>query len=98
MPSGKFMNIFNGHAAPVNAGRFTPDGKRIVSVSEDTSLIIWDPKSAAAEYRLSGEDARFHTEAITSLTINKDSTLAISGSMDGKARLVNITNGSVSLS
>ncbi|CAO3646787.1 unnamed protein product [Cunninghamella echinulata] len=95
MPSGKFMNIFNGHAAPVNAGRFTPDGKRIVSVSEDTSLIIWDPKSAAAEYRLSGEDARFHTEPITSLTINKDSTLAISGSMDGKARLVNITNGSI---
>ncbi|KAI8079803.1 WD40-repeat-containing domain protein [Halteromyces radiatus] len=95
MPSGKFMNIFNGHAAPVTAGRFTPDGKRIVSVSEDTSMIIWDPKTAVAEFRLSGEDARFHPEPITTLAINKDSTLAISGSMDGKARLVNITNGSI---
>lgn len=90
------MNIFNGHAGPVTAGRFTPDGKKIVSVSEDTSMIIWDPKTAVAEYRLTGDDARFHTEPITSLAINKDSSLIISGSMDGKARLVNITNGSVS--
>ncbi|KAI8343294.1 WD40-repeat-containing domain protein [Chlamydoabsidia padenii] len=95
MPTGKFMNIFNGHAGPVTAGRFTPDGKKIVSVSEDTSMIIWDPKSATAEFRLSGEDARFHPEPITSMAINKDSTLVISGSMDGKARLVNLTNGSI---
>jgi hypothetical protein len=27
VPSGKFMNIFNGHAAPVTAGQFTADGK-----------------------------------------------------------------------
>ncbi|ORZ22225.1 WD40-repeat-containing domain protein [Absidia repens] len=95
MPTGKFMNIFNGHAGPVTAGRFTPDGKKIVSVSEDTSMIIWDPKTAVAEYRLSGDDARFHPEPITSMAINKDSTLIISGSMDGKARLVNITNGTI---
>ncbi|SAM04289.1 hypothetical protein [Absidia glauca] len=95
MPTGKFMNIFNGHAGPVTAGRFTPDGKKIVSVSEDTSMIIWDPKSAVAEYRLSGDDARFHPEPITSMAVNKDSSLVISGSMDGKARLVNISNGSI---
>jgi WD40 repeat protein len=96
VPTGKFMNIFNGHAGPVTAGQFTPDGKKIVSVSEDTSMIIWDPKTAVAEYRLSGDDARFHPEPITSMAVNKDSTLVISGSMDGKARLVNISNGSVS--
>ncbi|KAI9277314.1 WD40-repeat-containing domain protein [Phascolomyces articulosus] len=95
MPSGKFMNIFNGHAAPVTAGHFTADGKKIVSVAEDSSMIVWDPKSAAALYRLSGEDARFHTEPITSVATNKDSTLAITGSMDGKARLINITNGQI---
>ncbi|ORX48583.1 WD40 repeat-like protein [Hesseltinella vesiculosa] len=95
MPSGKFMNIFNGHSGPVTAGGFTPDGKKIVSVSEDSTMIIWDPKTAAAEFRLSSDDARFHAESITSLAINRDSTLAISGDMEGKARLINITSGSI---
>ncbi|KAI9489995.1 WD40-repeat-containing domain protein [Zychaea mexicana] len=95
MPSGKFMNIFNGHAGAVTAGHFTADGKKIVSVAEDCTMIVWDPKSAAAMYRLSGDDARFHTEPVTSVATNKDSTLAITGSMDGKARLINITNGQI---
>ncbi|CEG74565.1 hypothetical protein RMATCC62417_09753 [Rhizopus microsporus] len=95
MPTGKFMNIFNGHAGPVTAGRFTPDGKKIVSTSEDTSFIVWDPKTASAEVRLSGEDARFHTEPITSVSVNKESTLAITGDVSGKARLVNISSGHI---
>lgn len=60
-------------------------------------MIVWDPKSATALFRLSGEDARFHREPITCIATNKDSTLAITGSMDGQARLVNITNGQVTL-
>jgi ribosome assembly protein SQT1 len=91
------MNIFNGHAGPVTSGQFTPDGKKIVSTSEDTTFIVWDPKSASAEIRLSGDDARFHTEPITSVAVNKDSTLAITGDVSGKARLVNILSGQVSL-
>lgn len=90
------MNIFNGHAGPVTAGCFTPDGKKIVSTAEDSTFIIWDPKSAQAEFRLSGDDARFHADPITSVCVNKDSTLAITGDVSGKARLVNILNGNVS--
>ncbi|KAI8997514.1 WD40-repeat-containing domain protein [Pilobolus umbonatus] len=95
VPSGKFMNIFNGHAGPVTAGCFTPDGKKIVSVSEDCTFIIWDPKSAVAEFRLSGDDSRFHVDPITSVCVNKDSTLAITGDMSGKARIVNLSNGHI---
>ncbi|CAO3689858.1 unnamed protein product [Rhizopus stolonifer] len=94
LPSGNFMNIFNGHSGPVTSGQFTPDGKKIVSTSEDTSLIVWDPKSAVAEIRLTG-DARFHTEPITSVSVNKESTLAITGDMSGNARLVNILSGNI---
>lgn len=90
------MNIFNGHAGPVTAGGFTRDGKKIVSTSEDSSFIIWDPKTAAAEFRLTGEDARFHVDPINSVCVNKDSSLAITGDVAGKARLVNIMNGTVS--
>ncbi|KAG0028349.1 hypothetical protein BGZ82_008472, partial [Podila clonocystis] len=65
VPSGAFMNVFNGHSGPVTSGMFTPDGKKIVTVSEDCSLIVWDPKSAAATFRITSEDARFHSDVIT---------------------------------
>ncbi|CAG8716511.1 8588_t:CDS:2, partial [Dentiscutata erythropus] len=93
IPSGNCMNVFSGHAGPVTAGQFTPDGKKIVSGSEDSSLILWDPKTAAASLKISREDARFHREGITSLAINKESALILTGSTDGSAILVNLSNG-----
>lgn len=91
------MNVFNGHSGPVTSGMFTPDGKKIVTVSEDASLIVWDPKTASAVHRITSEDARFHSDVITCLAINKESTLAMTGSADGTAKLVNIHSGNVRL-
>jgi WD40 repeat protein len=48
------MNVFSGHSSSVSAGQFTPDGKKIVSGSEDTSLIVWDPKTANSIFKISG--------------------------------------------
>jgi len=48
------MNVFAGHSATVTAGQFTPDGKKIVSASEDMSLIVWDPKVATQTLKISG--------------------------------------------
>lgn len=48
------MNVFSGHSSSVTTGQFTPDGKRIVSGSEDTSLIVWDPKTSNLIYNISG--------------------------------------------
>lgn len=90
------MNVFNGHSGPVTSGMFTPDGKKIVTVSEDCSLIVWDPKTAAATFRITSEDARFHSDVVTCLAINKDSTLAMTGSADGTAKLINLHSGNVS--
>ncbi|CAG8668859.1 5597_t:CDS:10 [Ambispora leptoticha] len=95
IPKGNVMNVFAGHSSPVTAGQFTPDGKKIVSGSDDSTLIVWDPKSATATSRISGEDARFHNEGITSLAVNKDSSLVITGSTDKSAKLLNILNGNI---
>ncbi|CAG8581751.1 13074_t:CDS:2, partial [Cetraspora pellucida] len=94
IPSGNCMNVFSGHSGPVTAGQFTPDGKKIATGSEDSSLILWDPKTAAATLKISG-DARFHKEGITSLAINKESTLILTGSTDNSAILVNLSNGTI---
>jgi WD40 repeat protein len=41
-PSGKILHTYIGHVAPVNAKRFTPDGKYLASGSQDTSVLLWD--------------------------------------------------------
>ncbi|CAJ0761903.1 6533_t:CDS:2 [Entrophospora sp. SA101] len=95
IPSGNFMNLFAGHSASVTAGQFTPDGKKIVTGSEDSSLIVWDPKNATSIFKLSNDDSRFHHEGITSLAINKENSLVLTGSMDHSAKLINLTNGHI---
>jgi hypothetical protein len=42
-----------------------------------------------------GTDSRFHQEGITSLAVNKENSLILTGSMDNSAKLVNLTNGHV---
>ncbi|KAJ1964311.1 60S ribosomal subunit assembly or modification protein [Dipsacomyces acuminosporus] len=94
LPNGEFMNVFNGHSAPVTCGRFTNNGRNILSGSEDGTLIIWDPKSASIVRQFSGEDERFHKEGITSLAISKDDQVILTGSMDATAKLVH-ANGNI---
>ncbi|KAJ2450007.1 60S ribosomal subunit assembly or modification protein [Coemansia sp. RSA 2336] len=94
LPSGDFMNVFNGHGAPVTCGQFTHSGRNIVSGSEDGSLIVWDPKTAAIVQQFSPSDERFHQEGITSLAISKDDQVFLTGSMDHTAKLVH-SNGTV---
>ncbi|KAJ2157847.1 60S ribosomal subunit assembly or modification protein [Coemansia sp. RSA 552] len=94
LPNGDFMNVFNGHSAPVTCGQFTHDGKRVVSGAEDGTLIIWDPKTADVVRRFSPEDGRFHSDGITSIAISDDDNVILTGSMDGTARMVHV-NGTI---
>ncbi|KAI9297963.1 WD40 repeat-like protein [Neoconidiobolus thromboides FSU 785] len=95
IPSGKVMNVFSGHTGSVTCGTFTHDGKKIVTCSEDSSLIVFDPVSTAATVRLNSDDARFHQNIITCLAIHQDNALAITGSTDHSAKLVRISDGEI---
>ncbi|KAI7827722.1 WD40-repeat-containing domain protein [Kickxella alabastrina] len=97
LPTGDFMNVFNGHAAPITCGQFTNSGRNIVSGSEDGSLIIWDPKTAAIVTQFTSDNERFHQEAITSLAIAKDDQTILTGSTDSTAKLVHINGTAVGL-
>ncbi|KAJ2798235.1 60S ribosomal subunit assembly or modification protein [Coemansia helicoidea] len=94
LPAGSFMSVFSGHSGPVNCGRFTHAGRNIVSGSEDGTLIVWDPKTAAIVHQLSPRDERFHQDGITCLDISKDDQVILTGSMDTTAKLTRI-NGSI---
>ncbi|RHZ87046.1 hypothetical protein Glove_41g35 [Diversispora epigaea] len=98
IPSGNCMNVFSGHAGSVTVGQFTPDGKKIVSGSNDCSIILWDPKTASSILKISGgEDSRFHQSDITSLAVNKESNLVLTGSLDCSSKLVNLNSGGMIL-
>ncbi|MBC8113976.1 MAG: hypothetical protein H7062_06340, partial [Candidatus Saccharimonas sp.] len=40
--TGKVLQSFTGHVGAVNAVRFTPDGRRLVTGGEDKVRILWD--------------------------------------------------------
>lgn len=60
--TGACMQVFSGHAGPVTAGAFTPDGKNVVSVGgeDDCTLRVWSPKTGECVTTLSGFP--YHTE------------------------------------
>ncbi|KAJ3325147.1 hypothetical protein HDV06_004904 [Boothiomyces sp. JEL0866] len=91
VPNGNCMNVFTGHADSISCGQFTPDGKLVVTGSIDGLVHVWDPKTGAAIKRWSPDDGRFHQGPITSLAVNKESTVILSGSQDGTTRLLQIS-------
>ena len=93
LPSGNVMNVFSGHTGSVTCGRFTPDGRKLVSGSDDGTLIVWDPRSAAVLSKFGEEDQRFYLlGGITSLTVSPDSRIIVVGGAAGGVRVVSIAN------
>ncbi|BFZ65225.1 60S ribosomal subunit assembly or modification protein [Saitoella coloradoensis] len=99
IPSGNVMQVFASHTGPVNAGCFNPNGKSIVTVSDDGSLVHWDPKTGAALLKLTSADARFacvsEDGGWNCVAVEKDGNVAVVGGCDGKAKVVNLTSGNL---
>jgi cytochrome c len=63
-----------GHGGPVRALAVSPDGKRLVSASFDTTAIAWSLASGTAEKVL-----RFHEGAVNAVAFLKDGRMATAG-------------------
>jgi len=95
VPKGKEMQIFAGHGGPVLCGGFTPDGKLVVTGSEDCSVRIFNPKTGSCKTtfkaKQGGQD--FHEAPVTCLHIAQDSKTMVTGSADMMVILSNIVSG-----
>ena len=97
------IQTFFLHRAPCTAGAWTPDGKLLATVAEDSSLYVWDVFDAAAAagitdaqgskavVRLTGEDERFRVEGgLYSAAISPGGGIVAVGGAEGNIRVVGL--------
>ena len=70
-----------GHAGPVNAVAFSPDGKTLASGGDDETIKLWSVASYKELITLKG-----HTKSVTSLVFEPNGKWLASGSYDNTVR------------
>ncbi len=79
---------FAEHSERVTAVAATPDGRRVVSGSQDKTLRLWDLTTGKCLLVFQG-----HSGAVTSVAVTPDGRFVLSGSEDNTLRLWAITSG-----
>jgi len=77
-----------GHTDGVNAIALSPDGRFLVSASDDTTLKLWEISSANVLRTLYG-----HDKPVLCLAVSPDSKLIASGSEDTTVRIWDVVTG-----
>jgi WD40 repeat protein len=75
-----------GHRGPVTGLAFSPDGRRLVSSSDDKTIKVWDCTTGEHLLNLSG-----HTGPVTGVAFSPDGKLLASGAGDGTVRIWDAT-------
>ncbi|GMH58853.1 hypothetical protein TL16_g02702 [Triparma laevis f. inornata] len=88
METGKEVKVFKGHTHWVNSIKVSSNGSRLVSASEDTSVIVWDIESGDKIRSLEG-----HSNAANTVDISPNNKMIVSGSDDNTTKLWSMDNG-----
>ncbi len=76
-PGGSELQRIEGHQGSVIAVAITPDGRRVVSGSDDKTLKVWDLETGRQERTLEG-----HQHSVYAVAITPDGRRVVSGSAD----------------
>ncbi len=78
-----------GHSSEVFSVAFSPNGKHIVSGSDDKTIRLWDVQTG----KQIGEPLNAHTEAVFSVVYSPDAKTIVSGSNDYSIRIWDAQTG-----
>ena len=81
-PRPSLSQKITGHAWEVTSVSFSPDGARIVSGSDDSTVRVWDASTGALLHTLQG-----HTRDVMSVSFSPDGKRIVSGSYDKTMRV-----------
>jgi WD40 repeat protein len=86
--TGQLLHSLGEHRASVYSVVISPDGKRIVSGSEDGSVQVWDGVTGQDLLTLKG-----HSRGVISVAISPDGKRIVSGSWDDTMKVWDIKTG-----
>jgi WD40 repeat protein/tetratricopeptide (TPR) repeat protein len=86
--TGKLLAVLSGHTGTINDAGFSPDGKLIVTASDDGTARLWDVQTGKTLFVLKG-----HTAQVTSAAFNPAGSQVVTGSQDKTARIWNTSSG-----
>jgi len=77
LESGKTTHRLKGHKGSINAIVFSPDGKTVLSASDDHTLWLWDLKSGKEIRKFTG-----HNTGVSVVAFSPNGKTAVSGGRD----------------
>ncbi len=89
-PRGTRFVLYRGHTKYVDAVAWSPDGKHIVSSSNDKTAQVWNALDGTLLFTYSG-----HANAVTAVAWSPDGTRIASASSDNTVQVWNAVNGNL---
>ncbi len=83
-----WLRSLEGHTGDVNAVAVTPDGRHVLSASDDGTVKVWDLATGQLLRSLEG-----HTRAVLAVAVTPDGRHVLSASSDRTLRLWNLETG-----
>ncbi len=80
--TGALLRTFRGHTDWVRSVAFSPDGKRVLTGSDDSTAKLWDAETGQEIRTFLG-----HTYSVYSVAFSPDDKRVLTGSGDGTARI-----------